>query len=253
MELAHAALEEATKEEDAKGVVQELLERFLARTGAPLMAGAIADQLRSQEVIEQLAEQSFERRLLQQQHSLKKSHHHPSSSLKPKAILSTTKIRKPTSLPITTTTTITTSSSSSTSTSTSPLLQMDEKQNRNRTISLPSKKDIHLIPSNTSSTLIASSSESLSSLPTLLKQSSPSIIISKDSLSETSDETVIRDHFVINDDSPSTMSHSGSSSTERLLLISEYMWRVFRLLLLASIVGLVYHYVCSFPQHQIYF
>ncbi|KAI9007479.1 hypothetical protein CLU79DRAFT_778530 [Phycomyces nitens] len=56
IDLAQAALEEATVEEDKKGVIQEVVETLLAQTGAPLVAEAISEQLRSQEVIEQLAE-----------------------------------------------------------------------------------------------------------------------------------------------------------------------------------------------------
>ncbi|KAG0170410.1 hypothetical protein DFQ28_002687 [Apophysomyces sp. BC1034] len=62
IEIAQAALEEATKEEDQKGVIQEMLEALIATTGAQLMAEVIAEQLRGQEVIEQLAESHEDQR-----------------------------------------------------------------------------------------------------------------------------------------------------------------------------------------------
>ncbi|CAO3631433.1 unnamed protein product [Cunninghamella echinulata] len=253
MELAHAALEEATKEEDAKGVLQELLERFLARTGAPLMAGAIADQLRSQEVIEQLAEQSFERQRRLLQHSLKQNlpstsstiHNNINKSSK-HILLATDKVKKPSSLPITL------SSSSSTTSSitlpTSTLLPQEEK-------SIKPNKLLSNNSNNGNNKNIKKEKPS-SSPPLLPKQHSTTtkeLSSSSIATDNNMDETVIRDHFVIQDSS-STMTHNNSpSSTERLLLISEYMWRVFRLLLLGSIITLIYHYVCAFPQHQVYF
>ena len=60
IELAQAALEEAKMEEEQKGVFQELLETFLARSGAPVVADVILEQFRSQDVIERLAEDHFE-------------------------------------------------------------------------------------------------------------------------------------------------------------------------------------------------
>ncbi|KAI7863820.1 hypothetical protein BDF14DRAFT_1840208 [Spinellus fusiger] len=62
IELAQAALEEAIQEEDRKGVVREMVEAFIAKTGAPHMVGALSEQLRSQEVIERLAENHAEQR-----------------------------------------------------------------------------------------------------------------------------------------------------------------------------------------------
>ncbi|ORZ25720.1 hypothetical protein BCR42DRAFT_341007, partial [Absidia repens] len=137
MELAHAALEEATKEEDAKGVLHELVERVLVKTGAPLLAGVIAEQWRSQEVIEQLAERSFERQRRRQQ-------------------------------------------------------QQQQQQQQRSPLSSPL-------------------------------------------------EAVTRDPFIIQ------QSHSLDTEHDRLLLVSEYIWRLFRLLILASLVALVYHYVCTYP------
>ncbi|KAG0175630.1 hypothetical protein DFQ28_006606 [Apophysomyces sp. BC1034] len=62
IDLAQAALEEATIEEDRKGVIQEVVEALIAKTGAPLVAEVISEQLRSQEVIERLAESHEEER-----------------------------------------------------------------------------------------------------------------------------------------------------------------------------------------------
>ncbi|KAF7724624.1 hypothetical protein EC973_000868 [Apophysomyces ossiformis] len=65
MEIAQAALEEANKEEDQKGVIQEMLEALIATAGAQLMAEVIAEQMRSPEVMEQLAaNQDYQRQSL---------------------------------------------------------------------------------------------------------------------------------------------------------------------------------------------
>lgn len=62
IEIAQAALEEAIQEEDQKGVIQEMVEALIATTGAQLMLEVIAEQMRSQEVIEQLAERHEDQR-----------------------------------------------------------------------------------------------------------------------------------------------------------------------------------------------
>ncbi|KAI8377467.1 uncharacterized protein BYT42DRAFT_481856, partial [Radiomyces spectabilis] len=64
IELAQAALEQAIKEEDQKGVIREMVEALIARSGAPLVAEVISEQMRSQDLIEQLAERHQERRQL---------------------------------------------------------------------------------------------------------------------------------------------------------------------------------------------
>ncbi|KAI8990003.1 hypothetical protein BDB01DRAFT_779671 [Pilobolus umbonatus] len=56
IDLAQAALEEATIEEERKGVIQEVVEALINKSGAPLVAEAISEQLNYQEVIERLAE-----------------------------------------------------------------------------------------------------------------------------------------------------------------------------------------------------
>ncbi|ORX58223.1 hypothetical protein DM01DRAFT_1333885 [Hesseltinella vesiculosa] len=149
IELAQAALDEAIKEEDAKGVIQELMERVIARTGAPVMAGVIAEQLRSQEVIEQLAEKSFDRQ----------AHRKPCA----------------TKNPLTT--------------------------------------HHHHLP----------------------KPSHPTPLPKKD-------EAVTRDQYTL------PQPACRHELPDRRLLISEYLWRVFRLLLLASLVALMHHFVCTFPH-----
>ncbi|KAI9273677.1 hypothetical protein BY458DRAFT_533163 [Sporodiniella umbellata] len=60
IELAQAALEQARKEE--KGVLQELVELFIQHTGAPKVAEAFWSQLKSQEMIEKLAERHCTRK-----------------------------------------------------------------------------------------------------------------------------------------------------------------------------------------------
>ncbi|CAO3590496.1 unnamed protein product [Absidia cylindrospora] len=198
IELAHAALEEATKEEDAKGVLRELLERFLARTGAPLMADVIGEQLRSQEIIEQLAEQSFER----QQYL-------PASSVSARQ----KKRRSDTSL--------------SNCKHVSPHRQtfLGPAASSSFHSSLPS-------PSTTPATLATASPTTTAEL--------------KDPHDpETIDEAVTRDQFIIQ------QSPSLHTRPDQLLLLSEYIWRLFRLLILASLVALVYHYVCTYP-HQLF-
>lgn len=62
IELAQAALEQAKMEEEQKGLFQELLEVFIAQTGAPMVADVILEQFRSQDVIEKKAEDHCERR-----------------------------------------------------------------------------------------------------------------------------------------------------------------------------------------------
>lgn len=56
IDLAQAALNEADLEEERKGVIQEVMEALIAKTGAPLVAEVISEQLRSQDVIEKIAE-----------------------------------------------------------------------------------------------------------------------------------------------------------------------------------------------------
>ncbi|ORZ12762.1 hypothetical protein BCR42DRAFT_419916 [Absidia repens] len=207
IELAHDALEEATKEEDAKGVLRELLERFLARTGAPLMADVIGEQLRSQEIIEQLAEQSFER-----QHGkyIKQQQYIPASSVstRQKKRLNDTSLSNRKHL--------------------SPHRQLGPTASSSLSFSLPS-------------------SLTTTTTPVTLPTASPIIIADlKDPHDpETIDEAVTRDQFIIQ------QSPSLHTRPDRLLLVSEYIWRLFRLLILASLVALVYHYVCTYP-HQLF-
>ncbi|KAG2233199.1 hypothetical protein BDF21DRAFT_430069 [Thamnidium elegans] len=142
IELAQAALEEAKMEEEQKGVIQELVEALIARTGAPMMADVILEQFRSQDVIERLAE----------------DHYH-------------------------------------------------QQQKRRQS----------------SSELL--SNEGLYS-PHVLKD-------------PTSEHTVI------------TQSHS-NNETNNMLIISEYLWRLFRLLLLSSLVCLVYHFMCADTNQSLF-
>ncbi|SAL98763.1 hypothetical protein [Absidia glauca] len=215
MELAHAALEEANKEEEAKGVLQELMERLVARTGAPLMAGVIAEQLRSQEVIERLAEQSFERQRRRQQYQQQRFP--PSSS--PKVLLSTRPKRRRASK----VTTIPKNPGSALRPLSSPIQP--------------------IIPASSPPLSTSSSSSSVSSSST--SSSSSSSIASTSTFKESNnlEDAVTRDHFTLQQ--PSADLHQTGS--DRLLLVSDYIWRLFRLLILASLVALVYHYVCSYP------
>ncbi|KAL9553713.1 hypothetical protein PS6_003797 [Mucor atramentarius] len=133
IELAQAALEEAKMEEEQKGVLQELVEALLARTGAPMVANVILEQFQSQDVIERLAEDHF------------------------------------------------------------------EQQERRRS-------------------------------------SSSSEIVEKEI--DTSDITSKLDL------------HTNTTTADYIMTISEYLWRVFRFLILASLVGLVYHFMCADPENQ---
>jgi hypothetical protein len=56
MQIQQAALEEVQEQEDQKGVVDEMLEAIATSSGVTELAGAISEQLRSQEVIEEAAE-----------------------------------------------------------------------------------------------------------------------------------------------------------------------------------------------------
>lgn len=136
IELAQAALEEAKMEEEQKGVIQELLEALIARTGAPMMADVILEQFRSQDVIERLAE----------------DHYH------------------------------------------------QQQKRRQSSSDLLSNEELY----------------------------SPHVL--KDPTSENTVTT--------------SQSHNNSNETNNMLIISEYLWRLFRLLLLSSLVCLVYHFMC---------
>jgi len=196
MELAQAALDEATKEDDAKGVLQELMERLIARSGAPLMAGVIAEQLRSQEVIEQLAERSFDRRRLRchgnqapRQQLSSQSHHVQQKQLSLQSHLPAHRIQQPPK----------TSSSSLSPSNSSPV----------PSTRAPAAQEQH-----------------------------------NDIDHQKHNDIVAHDQYTM---LPQQL-HTHHDDPDRLLLISEYMWRVFRLLLLASLVALMYHYVCTYPQ-----
>ncbi|KAI9487417.1 MAG: hypothetical protein EXX96DRAFT_553129 [Benjaminiella poitrasii] len=62
IDLAQAALEEANLEEERKGVIHEVLEALVTKSGAPLVAEVISEQLHSQDVIERIAEHHEEDR-----------------------------------------------------------------------------------------------------------------------------------------------------------------------------------------------
>ncbi|KAL0085951.1 hypothetical protein F4703DRAFT_1736477 [Phycomyces blakesleeanus] len=141
IDLAQAALEEAILEEDQKGgVLREVIEALIAKTGAPLMVKVLSEQLRSQEVIERLAESHAE-----QQRRMSES-----TTPGVKGDITTTTLKE------------------------------------------PHQKDDVIVP-----------------LP--------------------------------------RYAHSDST----LLLVSEYMWRLFRLLLLASLVGLVCHLMSAKPYRDL--
>lgn len=132
IELAQAALEEATLEDERKGVIQEVVEALIAKTGAPLVAEVISEQLRSQEVIERIAESCEE----------------------------------------------------------------EEERRRRR-----SREHVFA--------------------PSMLKEP------------------------------PDAVFDGSSTVSNRRWLISEYIWKLFRILLLASLVGLVYHFMCAF-HHDLF-
>ncbi|KAI8575460.1 hypothetical protein K450DRAFT_261549 [Umbelopsis ramanniana AG] len=56
MHIQQAALDEVQEQEDQKGVVDEMLEALATSSGVSGLAGAISEQLRSQDVIEEAAE-----------------------------------------------------------------------------------------------------------------------------------------------------------------------------------------------------
>ncbi|OBZ84491.1 hypothetical protein A0J61_07452 [Choanephora cucurbitarum] len=64
IDLAQAALEEADIEEERKGVIHEVVEALIAKSGAPLVKEVISEQLHSQDVIERIAENHEDRRLV---------------------------------------------------------------------------------------------------------------------------------------------------------------------------------------------
>jgi hypothetical protein len=78
IDLAQAALEEATLEEERKGVMQEIIEALIAKSGAPLVLEVISDQLHCQDVIEEKAEKGHEQELRRQY-----SHHSNDGSTPP--------------------------------------------------------------------------------------------------------------------------------------------------------------------------
>ncbi|KAI8977913.1 hypothetical protein BDB01DRAFT_801154 [Pilobolus umbonatus] len=144
IELAQAALEEAKMEEEQKGLLHELIETLIAHTGAPMVADVILEQFRSQDVIEQLAEDHFN----------------------------------------------------------------EQKRRNSRTME----------------------EETLYSSNTLTEP----INLEEDIVST----TTFHQNTVV--DSP-----------DMILLISEYSWRFFRLLILASLVGLIYHFMCVHPNQSL--
>ncbi|KAI8092337.1 uncharacterized protein B0P05DRAFT_525847 [Gilbertella persicaria] len=135
IELAQAALEEAKMEEEQKGVFQELLETFLARSGAPVVADVILEQFRSQDVIERLAEDHFE-------------------------------------------------------------------QQRRRSC-LDNEAITHALKDPTSEAI------------------------------------------------PNDMVTNSNNNFDTIMLVSEYLWRIFRLLILACLVCLVYHFICTDPNQSL--
>ncbi|KAF7723223.1 hypothetical protein EC973_002161 [Apophysomyces ossiformis] len=139
IDLAQAALEEATMEEDQKGVIQEVVEALIAKTGAPLVAEVISEQLRSQEVIERIAESHEEER------------------------------------------------------------------------------------------------QRMSASPVELF--APNILKEPESDATDEDPKIVLEH---------------RDTIQPILLVSEYMWRLFRVLLLASLVGLVYHFLRASPSFLLY-
>ncbi|EIE90342.1 hypothetical protein G6F46_012990 [Rhizopus delemar] len=62
IDLAQEAFEEADKEEEKKGVIGEVMEALIVKTGAPLMAEVISEQFKSQEIIEKRAAEMHERK-----------------------------------------------------------------------------------------------------------------------------------------------------------------------------------------------
>lgn len=64
IDLAQAALDEADMEEDRKGVIHEVMEALIAKTGAPLVAEVISEQLRCQDVIEKIAAEHYQEETL---------------------------------------------------------------------------------------------------------------------------------------------------------------------------------------------
>lgn len=140
MELAQAALEEATLEDERKGLIYEVVEALIAKSGAPLVAEVISEQLRSQEIIEQLAESHEEEKIKQQE-------------------------------------------------------QVEDGD-------VQEKQQVFA--------------------PGLLKEPPDAVL-------------------QVDDDDDGQVGN-------RRWLISEYIWRLFRILLLASFVGLVYHFMCAYHQ-----
>jgi hypothetical protein len=138
-------------EEEQKGVLQELIEALIARTGAPMMADVILEQFRSQDVIERLAEDHFE-----------------------------------------------------------------EQQKRRRS----------------SSQILSDQSEK-----------NEALLYSPHVLKEPTTTTTTTEEQILN-------SNQSTSNIDTMLLISEYLWRVFRLLLLSSLVCLVYHFMCADTTHN---
>ncbi|CAO0797816.1 unnamed protein product [Mucor circinelloides] len=150
IELAQAALEEAKMEEEQKGVLQELVEALLARTGAPMVANVILEQFQSQDVIERLAEDHFEQQERRRSSSCQ---------------------------------------------------QEEQQKEQLNTLKEPASEIVE-------------------------KEIDTSDITSKLDL------------------------HTNTTTADYIMTISEYLWRVFRFLILASLVGLVYHFMCADPENQ---
>lgn len=162
IELAQAALEEAKMEEEQKGVLQELVEALISRTGAPMMADVILEQFRSQDVIERLAEDHF------------------------------------------------------------------EQQERRRSCS--------------------SGSSSINDNIGQINEYSPNTLKEPSSEAhEKADTTNIENQGIM----AHCQDDRSYSNFDTIMLISEHLWRVFRLLLLSSLVGLIYHFMCADPDQTL--
>ncbi|KAI8973646.1 hypothetical protein BDF20DRAFT_883414 [Mycotypha africana] len=216
IELAQAALEEAHLEEERKGVLQEVMEALVSKTGAPLVADVISQQLHSQDVIERLCEIHQQQRDQLNQSPYLQQQQQQQQSAKPKKNKHDLH-KNDTQYP------------------------HSSLKDETTAISTSYKNNKHMAKRHTPSS---------PPLPRMLRaESVESMKAPDDELYESKTDESCYYNVYDDDESPLKllfMLHPHYRTKENTAYVfAEYLWRLFRLLLLASLVGLVCHFLHS--------
>ncbi|KAI8971532.1 hypothetical protein BDF20DRAFT_684980 [Mycotypha africana] len=218
IELAQAALEEVEMEEEQKGVLQELLETFLQQTGAPTALDTLFEQFHSQDVIERLAENLFEQErrnrrkssLLRNSDTLLTPPTTPTSEKDDQQFITSTSTVLPMLTPSTTPTT------------------------EERTAFTEEEAHQELLQSSNHCPSVECIDESIN-----INTYAPNALMTsslKEPISFSTYEKEVEEQT-----STSLLLNTSTTS----MLISEFVWRIFRFLILSSLVCLVYHFMCA--------